>query len=244
MYFLLNMIDSGYMRKAVMPKGGKAQMKKARAKTPGGERPLEILERLKVTYPDWKCALHFSNPVELLFAVMLSAQCTDKRVNMVTPRLFAAYTTVKAYAKADILELEKIIHSTGFYHNKAKNMLGSAKMIVKDFGGEVPQTMEELLLLPGVARKTANVVLSVAFQKNEGVVVDTHVTRLANRLGLTKEHDPVKIEKDLVKLYPQKEWHNISLLLIYLGRNICVARKPRCGVCPLNDMCPKVGVTR
>lgn len=201
-------------------------------------RAQNILRDLKKTYPDWKCALYFTNPLELLIATILSAQCTDKRVNMVTPPLFARFRNVHAFATCDILELERYIRSTGFYHNKAKNIRGTCVMIDRDFGGKVPDTMEELLKLPGVARKTANVVLSVAFGKNEGVVVDTHVLRLSGRLGLTKHHAPEKIERDLMTLFPKKEWDNISLLLIQHGRNVCFARKPNCEGCLLKKICP------
>ncbi len=203
-----------------------------------------VYRKLLETYPDATCALHHRNAFELLIATILSAQCTDARVNMVTPTLFARFPTPQAMAEADQTELETIIRSTGFYRNKAKSIKGAAQAIVEKFGGKVPQTMEELLHLPGVARKTANVVLGNAFDKNEGVVVDTHVGRLSNRLGFTSHKDPKKIEQDLMALFPRKSWTMLAHLLIYHGRQVCIARKPRCEVCPVNRDCPKVGVAK
>lgn len=198
----------------------------------------EILKRLKKAYPNAACALIHNSALQLLVATILSAQCTDERVNKVTPALFKRYKTAADFAGADLQELEKHIHSTGFYHSKAKNIKGAATRIVEAFGGKVPNNMEDLLSLPGVARKTANVVLGVWFKINAGVVVDTHVGRLSNRLGLSKHVAPQKIERDLIKLIPQAEWEYFSLSLIQLGRKICIARKPKCSECFLNDLCP------
>ncbi|MEM8603180.1 MAG: endonuclease III, partial [Cyanobacteria bacterium P01_H01_bin.121] len=184
------------------------------------KRALEVLQRLKQFYPDATCSLDYATPVQLLVATILSAQCTDERVNMVTPALFARFPDAPALAAADRTELEILVRSTGFYRNKAKNIQGACQMIVTDFGGVVPQTMEELLKLPGVARKTANVVSAHAFGLNLGVTVDTHVKRLSNRLGFTKQADPVKIEQDLIKLLPQPDWENWSIRLIYHGRAV------------------------
>ncbi|MEM9216385.1 MAG: endonuclease III [Cyanobacteria bacterium P01_F01_bin.150] len=198
----------------------------------------EILMRLKSAYPDATCSLDYDTPMQLLVATILSAQCTDERVNKVTPALFAKYPTAEAMAAADLSDLEDLVRSTGFFRNKSKNILGACRMIMEEFGGEVPQSMPELLKLPGVARKTANVVLAHAFGINAGVTVDTHVKRLTNRLGLTKHQDPKKIEKDLMPLLPQPEWENWSIRLIYHGRAICSARKPECDRCFLSDLCP------
>ena len=189
----------------------------------------EILAILKRLYPDATCSLTYDSPVQLLVATILSAQCTDKRVNIVTPALFSRFPDAPSFAGAEREELESLIRSTGFFRNKAKNIQGACRKIVLEFGGEVPQTMEELLTLPGVARKTANVVLAHAFGINAGVTVDTHVKRLSGRLGLTKYSDPIRIERDLMKLLPQVEWENFSISLIYHGREICKARKPNCG---------------
>lgn len=201
------------------------------------QRALEILSRLKALYPDARCSLDYETPVQLLVATILSAQCTDERVNMVTPELFRQYPDAAAIAAADLADLETLIKSTGFYRNKAKNIQGACRKIMTDFGGEVPQTMEELLTLPGVARKTSNVVLANAFGIHMGVTVDTHVKRLSNRLGLTKHADPVKIEQDLMKLLPRPDWENWSIRLIYHGRAVCNARKPACDRCELADLC-------
>ncbi len=202
------------------------------------KKALEILNILKQLYPDATCSLTYETPVQLLVATILSAQCTDERVNKVTPELFARFPDAIALANADRETLETLIRSTGFYRNKAKNIQGSCQKIVEDFNGKVPQTMEELLLLPGVARKTANVVLAHAFGINAGVTVDTHVKRLSQRLGLTEKNDPVKIEKDLIALLPQKDWENFSIRIIYHGRQICKARKPNCQECKLAFLCP------
>ncbi len=201
-------------------------------------RSLEILLRLKRLYPDATCSLTYDSPVQLLVATILSAQCTDERVNKVTPGLFSRFPDAQALAGANREELETLIRSTGFYRNKAKNIQGACDKIVREFGGKVPQRMEELLTLPGVARKTANVVLAHAFGILEGVTVDTHVKRLSQRLGLTTQKDPVRIERDLMKLIPQPDWENWSIRLIYHGRAVCKARKPDCQNCVLADLCP------
>lgn len=202
------------------------------------QRALEILVRLQRLYPDATCSLSYQTPVQLLVATILSAQCTDERVNKVTPSLFARFPDATSLANADATELENLVRSTGFYRNKAKNIKSACQMIVSDFGGEVPKRMEELLLLPGVARKTANVVLAHAYGINAGVTVDTHVTRLSGRLGLTEHTDPIRIERDLMRLLPQRDWENWSIRLIYHGRAICKARSPACDACQLCDLCP------
>jgi endonuclease-3 len=200
-------------------------------------RALKIYDRLLAAYPDAKCALDFSTPLQLLVATILSAQSTDKTVNTVTPALFRKFRTAEQFAAADLPELEKRIHSTGFFRNKAKSIQGASRMIAEDHAGKVPQDMDELLKLPGVARKTANVVLGVAFGKAEGVVVDTHVQRLSVRLNFTTESRPEKIEQDLMKLFPREKWIHLSHLLIHHGRALCQARKPRCMECPIEDLC-------
>jgi len=205
-------------------------------------RTNEIIKRLKKEYPDAHCALNHSNAFELLVATILSAQCTDERVNIVTANLFRKYRKPQDYIDVSQEELEKDIHSTGFFRNKAKNIRGASQKILENFGGEIPQTMEELLILNGVARKTANVVLGNAFGIASGVVVDTHVSRVSQRLGLTDNIVPEKIEKDLQELVPQKEWIMFPHWLIFHGRKICQARKPKCEICPLEDICPKIGV--
>lgn len=198
----------------------------------------EILARLKEQYPDAQCALRHRNAYELLCATILSAQCTDARVNMVTPTLFARYPTPYELARAEPADVEEIIKSTGFFRNKTKSLIGMAQALVGDHGGEVPGTMEELRRLPGVGRKTANVVLGNAFSINEGVTVDTHVTRLSRLLGMTDETDPVKIEAQLMKLFPREDWGLLSHLLIFHGRQVCIARRPKCGECVLAQLCP------
>ena len=202
------------------------------------ERALEIVTRLKRMYPKAKCSLDFTNPFELLIATILSAQSTDARVNIVTKSLFRKYPDAAAMARATQPEMERDVKQTGFFRNKAKAVIACSKAIVEKHGGNVPDTMDELTALPGVGRKTANVVLSNAFRKPVGIVVDTHVTRVSGRLGLTANSDAVKIEEDLMKLIPQKEWTAFSHRLIAHGRAICVARKPRCAECDLNDVCP------
>jgi len=202
------------------------------------ERVAQLLDVWPKVYPDAHCELYFKNPLELLIATILSAQCTDKRVNMVTPALFKKYRTAADYAKARQLELERAIRSTGFFRNKAKSIRAATSTIDKKFGGKVPDSMEQLRELPGVGRKTANVVLGNAFGKNEGIVVDTHVARLSQRLGLTKQKDAEKIERDLIKLVPRKHWTNWSHWLIWHGRRRCYARKPDCGHCEVFRLCP------
>jgi endonuclease-3 len=202
------------------------------------ERALEIVRLLQRMYPRARCTLDYQNPLQLLVATILSAQSTDVRVNIVTKDLFGKYRTAEEFARAKPQALERDIHATGFFRNKAKSLIGAARRIVEKHHSEVPQTMEELVQLPGVGRKTANVVLGNAFGKAVGIVVDTHVARVAGRLGLTRQADPVKIEADLMKLIPQKEWVKFSHRLIQHGRTICLARKPRCSECLLNDVCP------
>ncbi|BBD67836.1 endonuclease III [Nostoc commune NIES-4072] len=202
------------------------------------QRAIEILARLKRLYPDATCSLNYSTPVQLLVATILSAQCTDERVNKVTPALFDRFPDAESLAIADLVELEDLVRSTGFYRNKAKNIQAACRMIVSEFDSVVPNQMEQLLKLPGVARKTANVVLGHAYGINVGVTVDTHVKRLSERLGLTQEKDPVRIEQDLMVLLPQPDWENWSIRLIYHGRAICKARSPVCIACELADLCP------
>lgn len=206
------------------------------------EKQEKLIKELKKLYPKTEPALVHNNPFEMLCAVILSAQCTDARVNLVTPELFRRFGTPAKMAKAKREDIESIIKSTGFYHAKAKSLQESAKKIVSDFNGQVPQTMAELLTLQGVARKTANVVLGDCFDIVEGVVVDTHVKRLSFRLGLTKNTDPQKVEQDLMKLFPQKYWYYLSNALIYHGRRVCDARKPKCEICTLAKICPKNGI--
>jgi endonuclease III len=197
----------------------------------------KIFNELDKLYPQATCALHHRSPWELLVATILSAQCTDKRVNEVTPGLFAKYPTIEDFAHASQQEMADDIRSTGFFNNKAKSLIGAAKRISTDFKGKVPRTMEELLTVPGAARKTANVVLGTAYGVASGVVVDTHVDRISHRLDLTKNHEPVKIEQDLMKIIPQDRWILFSHQVIHFGRNICIARKPRCSECPIDPVC-------
>ena len=249
----------GAVAKAKAPKAGarkagaKAAGRKGAQKTvllphlrerwPRGEaerkaKATEYYTRLSAMYPDAHCALVHEDPYQLLVATILSAQCTDKAVNLVTPALFKHYPDATTMSAAEREELETEIKSTGFFRSKTKSLLGMAAALVERHGGRVPDSMEELTKLPGVGRKTANVVLGNAFDKNVGIVVDTHVTRLSERLGLTRETDAVKIEQDLMPLFPSEQWTMLSHLLIEHGRQICVARAPRCEVCPLNDICP------
>lgn len=217
-----------------MPRESKAD-KKARAK--------KVLALLKKHYAQADCSLDYQNPLQLLIATILAAQCTDERVNKVTPELFKAYPEAEAFANADPEQLQKAIRSTGFFRNKAKNIMGAARKLVDDHDGQVPEDMDALLALPGVARKTANVVLGTAFGHNDGVVVDTHVTRLSNRLGFTthKTNQGDKIEKDLMALIPQDEWTFFAHALVHHGRAVCTARKPDCDACPLAKHCPSAG---
>ena len=212
-------------------------MKAIKGQVPG------ILAGLKKAYPDAECALGHSNPLQLLIATILSAQCTDQRVNMVTPELFRKYPSAEALAHAPLDNLERMIHSTGFFRNKAKNIKEACRRLVKDHNGKVPQSMDELLKLPGVARKTANVVLGTAYGVASGVVVDTHVFRISRRLGLTSGKTPEKVEQDLMKLIPAREWINFSHRLIHHGRRVCNARSPQCSLCALEPRCQKVGVS-
>ena len=205
-------------------------------------RARRIISRLKQTYPDAHCELKHSTPLQLLIATILSAQCTDERVNKVTPALFARCRTARDFAEIPIAELEALIRTTGFFRSKAKSIRGCATALVKDHGGEVPKTMEHLHSLPGVGRKTANVVLGNAFNLAEGVVVDTHVGRLSRRMGLTRQQDPVKVEQALMKIVPKEDWTLFSHLLIWHGRRRCSARKPDCQHCEIKNLCPKRGV--
>jgi endonuclease III len=220
-----------------------AAPKRARSRGPrrtrdAAARAPEILTRLRAAYPDASCALEHRDAFELLCATILSAQCTDARVNLVTPNLFARYPTPAALARAEQADVEEIIKSTGFFRNKTRSLIGMAQALVADHGGEVPRTMDELRKLPGVGRKTANVILGNAYQVNEGVTVDTHVGRLSGLLGLSAEKDPVKIEQELMRLFPQDDWALLSHLLIFHGRQVCIARRPRCSDCVLSQLCP------
>jgi endonuclease-3 len=199
---------------------------------------LKVVELLEKEFPNAKIALNYTNSLELLIATILSAQCTDKRVNIVTKTLFKKYSKVEDYSNADLKELEQDIKSTGFYHNKAKNIKKCCQTLIEKFHGQIPKTMEEMLELSGVARKTANVVLQNAYGVIEGIAVDTHVRRVSKRLGLTNQEDPDKIEQDLMKIVPKECWMKITDLLIFLGRNKCIAKKPICKVCVLNKLCP------
>ena len=201
----------------------------------------ELIARLRATYPDAHCELDYETPIQLLVATILSAQCTDVRVNMTTPALFARFPTAEALAGADPVEMEELVRPTGFYRQKARYIREAATRILTEFGGEVPSEMDKLLTLPGVARKTANVVRGEIYGLADGVTVDTHVKRLAGRLGLTRETDPVKVERDLIALIPRESWIEIAHLLIWHGRRVCHARRPNCAACPLADICPTYG---
>jgi endonuclease-3 len=214
------------------------------AASPAEERLPEIIRLLREAHPDAKCALDYTSPLELLIATILSAQCTDERVNKVTPVLFARWPTAQALAEADREELEQVIHSTGFYRNKAKNVQEACRRIVAEYGGEVPSNMADLLTLAGVARKTANVVLGNCYAIADGVVVDTHVKRLSERLGLSAQTDPEKIERDLMALAPREEWIDLSHLLIFHGRRFCDARKPKCAICTISHLCPAAPIVQ
>ena len=198
---------------------------------------IEIIEILKKTYPDAKCSLNFSSPFEMLIAVILSAQCTDERVNKTTPEIFRKYNTPEDFANMDISLLENLIHPCGFYKNKAKNIKATSQILVKKYNSQVPNTMEELISLPGVGRKTANVVMLEAFDSPQGVAVDTHCKRIANRIGFSKQKEPEKIEQDLLKKFPKKYYHDLNHILIWHGRNICTARNPKCDICPIGNYC-------
>ena len=212
------------------------------SKAAKAERAALILRRLKRTYPQARCALDHGDAYQLLVATILSAQCTDARVNLVTPAFFARYPSPDVLARAEQGEVEAIIRSTGFFRNKARSLIGMAQGLVAEYRGQVPRTMDELQALPGVGRKTANVVLGNAFGLNVGVTVDTHVTRLSRLLGLTRHDDPVKIEQDLMPLFPQSDWALLSHLLIFHGRETCIARRPRCADCVLADLCPSAAI--
>jgi endonuclease III len=216
----------------------KAVSRRRKAAKPTPELAGEIYARLAKHYPDAHCALDFKTPFQLLVATILSAQCTDKRVNMVTPALFKRYRTPAALAAAKPEELEELIKSTGFFRNKTKSLIGMSSAVAEQHSGKIPDELDALVKLPGVGRKTANVVLGNAYDKNEGVVVDTHVGRVSGRLGLTKETDPVKVEQDLMKIFPRDRWTMLAHLLIEHGRTICEARRPKCEICFLNDICP------
>ena len=237
--------------KAAMPETTAAIARAAPAKrrarpgrAPDPARVAAVLAILEQHDPDPVCALDHANPFELAAATILSAQCTDTRVNMVTPALFARYPTPRDLAAARPEDVEELVQSTGFFRNKTKSLIGMSRRLVEHYGGEVPQGMDDLLSLPGIARKTANVVRGVCWGLADGVVVDTHVKRIAARLGFTRESDPVKVERDLVALLPREAWIDFSHRIIRLGRSICTARKPKCDVCPLAELCPKIGVVR
>jgi endonuclease-3 len=224
-------------RTGITPSQARRESRKARR-----ERAGEILARLRREYPETRIALDFQSPLQLLMATVLAAQCTDQKVNEVTPPLFRRYPTARDFAAADLAELEEMVRQTGFFRNKAKALKNLGMTLVAEHGGEVPDSMELLVALPGVGRKTANVVLGNAFGRNEGVAVDTHVQRLSRRLFLTGEEDPEKIERDLTALLPQEEWTRFALLLQDHGRKVCKARKPECAVCPVADLCPSAEI--
>lgn len=226
-----------FARRRLTPGRARRESRKARR-----SRAEEILQRLREEYPDARCALNHRSPLELTVATILSAQCTDKRVNEVTPDLFDRYPTAAAYASAPLEEIEEMVRSTGFFRNKAKSLKGLGQALIDDHDGTVPASMEELVQLPGVGRKTANVVLGNAFGIDEGVVVDTHVGRISRHLMLTEEKDPVRVEKDLMEVVPKDSWTLWAHLLIYHGRSVCKARKPACGECVLADICPSANI--
>ena len=198
---------------------------------------IEIIEKLKQTFPDAKCSLDFTTPFELLIAVILSAQCTDERVNKVTPSIFGKYNKPEDFANMDLSLLENLIHPCGFYKNKAKNIKATSQIILEKYNGNVPNTMEDLISLPGVGRKTANVVMLEAFNDPQGVAVDTHCRRISNRIGFSKETDPIKIEKDLLKQFSKEYYYDLNHILIWHGRNICTSRNPKCDICPISNLC-------
>jgi endonuclease-3 len=226
------------MRKRIIVKLKRGGPRRRIAKGELDAHAREVFARLSKAHPEAHCELDHGNALQLLMATILSAQCTDKRVNIVTPALFRRYPDARSLADADQEELEDIIRSTGFFHNKAKALIALGKALVERHSGEVPTTMEQLVQLPGVGRKTANVVLGNAFRTNEGVVVDTHVGRLSGRLGLTRETDPVKIERALMPLFPQNDWTMLAHVLIFHGRRVCDARAPKCAICTLSEICP------
>jgi endonuclease III len=224
-------------RTGITPSLARRESKKARR-----ERAAEILARLRREFPQTRIALDFQSPLQLLMATVLAAQCTDQKVNEVTPPLFRRYPTARDFAAADLAELEEMVRQTGFYRNKARALKNLGMTLMAEHGGEVPAAMEPLVALPGVGRKTANVVLGNAFGRNEGIAVDTHVQRLSRRLFLTEEEDPEKIERDLTALLPREEWTRFALLLQDHGRKVCKARKPECAVCPVADLCPSAEI--
>jgi endonuclease-3 len=231
--------------KTGVKKGPRAPVQRGAAVPVNADRKAQavrVSRRLKADYPDVTCALNHETPFQLLVATILSAQCTDARVNMVTPELFRRWPTAREMARAPTKQLEKVIQSTGFFRNKAKNIKAASEGLVANYGGEVPRNLDELVTLPGIGRKTANVVLGTAFGMATGVVVDTHVTRLSNRLGLTTHSDPIKIEQDLMAVLPKSDWINFAHRMIHHGRQICIARKPKCPLCSMNTFCPKIGV--
>jgi endonuclease-3 len=230
------------MKKAAPAKARRTKRPRI-AKGALGVHAAEVFSRLKGAHPDAHCELDHETPLQLLMATILSAQCTDKRVNMVTPLLFRTHPTAQSLADADQQRVEELIKSTGFFRNKAKSLIALGKALVARHGGEVPSSMAALVELPGVGRKTANVILGNAFRKNEGVVVDTHVGRLSLRLGLTRQTDPVKVEQELMPLFPQDEWAMLAHVLIFHGRRVCDARSPKCEICTLNEICPSSTVT-
>ncbi len=198
---------------------------------------IEIVEKLKEVYPDAKCSLDFKTPFEMLVAVCLSAQCTDERVNKTTPSIFSKYDTPLDFANADLYDLENLVHPCGFYKNKAKNLKSAGEKIVADFGGIVPQTMDELMTIPGVGRKSANVIMLEAFNNPQGIAVDTHCKRISNRIGFSKELEPTKIEKDLCKIIPREFWKDVNHIFIWHGRKICSSQNPKCAICPVKNYC-------
>ncbi len=205
---------------------------------------IATIEKLIKFYPDAKCSLDFTTPFEMMIAVMLSAQCTDERVNLTTPALFAKYNTPEKMANAPLEELEKLVHPCGFYKNKAKNMKLAAQKILNDFGGNVPKTMEELIAIPGVGRKSANVIMLEAFNNPQGIAVDTHVKRISNRIGFSKQSEPEKIEQDLLKKLPRNYYKDVNHVLIWHGRSICTAKNPKCNKCPIYEVCEKCNVSK
>ena len=201
------------------------------------DKAILIIQKLKNYYPDAKCSLDFETPFQMLVAVVLSAQCTDERVNKTTPSIFSKYPTVYDFDKMELSTLEELIHPCGFYKNKAKNLKAAARTIIEKYGGEVPQSMDELMSIPGVGRKSANVIMLEAFHNPQGIAVDTHAKRISNRVGFSKESDPLKIEQDLLKVFPKEYYYDVNHLLVWHGRNICNSRSPKCDECPIKDLC-------
>ncbi len=201
------------------------------------DKAILIIQKLKNYYPDAKCSLDFETPFQMLVAVVLSAQCTDERVNKTTPSIFSKYPTVYDFDKMELSTLEELIHPCGFYKNKAKNLKAAARTIIERYGGEVPQSMDELMSIPGVGRKSANVIMLEAFHNPQGIAVDTHAKRISNRVGFSNESDPLKIEQDLLKVFPKEYYYDVNHLLVWHGRNICNSRSPKCDECPIKDLC-------